>query len=389
MAVVINGSGTVTGLAVGGLPDGTVDAGTLATDSVTAVKIPDTVEADLKSGRKNLIINGAMQVAQRGTSDTSFGAGFLVADRWRFGNNSSYGNYSNYTITQSTDAPAGFGNSLKFVVGNDAGTPTSSSASVIDYYFEGQDVQSLEYGTASAKTTIASFWVKSSIVGKYGISLSSGDRTKSHANNFTVDVANTWEKKTVTFAGNTSLNLTNDNSKQLMLSFYPAYGSDFQTSNITSWQNARYYGGSGNVNLGDTLGASMQISGVQLEVGSVATDFEHRSYGEELALCQRYYQKLEHNAVMHVGRTLSANRVDATIHFPVTMRASPTLNTSTITYGSILIADDSSFSPSSPTIARVHGSIHSMMIRFTCSESVVAGLVASVQLSMVEVDAEL
>ena len=125
-----------------------------------------------------------------------------------------------------------------------------------------------------------------------------------------------------------------------------------------------------------------------MELGSVATDYEHRSYGEELALCQRYYWKLAQDGVMQVGRTISSNRVDAAFHFPVTMRASPTLNTSTITFGS-MYHNGTAFVPSSPTPSGVHLSVHSMVVRFGCSETITANHASSMQISIVELDSEL
>ena len=125
-----------------------------------------------------------------------------------------------------------------------------------------------------------------------------------------------------------------------------------------------------------------------MELGSVATDFEHRSYGEELALCMRYYWKHSGDSIIHAGRTISSNRVDAAIHFPVTMRVSPTLNTSTVTHGAVY-HNGTSVSPSSPTIAGVHLSTQSMIIRLTCSETITANHASTMQISVAELDSEL
>ena len=270
-----------------------------------------------RAGRKNLIINGAMQVSQRGTSDTSFTAGYKTCDRWRIGNNQGYSNNSQPTVTQSTDAPAGFGHSMKLVIGTDAGAAGSTSAAEVSQFFEGQDLQHLEYGTATAKTLTASLWVKSSLTGIFSARIGLPDNSRSHANSFTINTANTWEKKTLTFAGDTTTAIANTNTSVMYFAIHHGYGSGYVTSNTTSWQSGTYMGPSGNTNLGDTAGASFQFTGVQLEVGSVATDFEHRSYGEILADCQRYFQAL----------TLYLNTNSAQYPmFYVTKRAAPTLS---------------------------------------------------------------
>ena len=333
MAVVINGSGTVTGLSVGGLPDGTVDEGTLASDSVTAAKIPDTVEAGFKSGRKNMIINGAMQVAQRGTSNAAFGAGYLVADRFRFGNNGSYGNQSQYTVTQDSNAPDGFAYSMKLSVGADIAAPSSTQASFIEQIFEKTNVDCLAYGTSSAKSVTLSFWVKSSLTGQFGVALEINS-TISNSRNYTISSANTWEKKTLTFTGNTSTAISGDTFK---LRFGLSFGSTLAQSGGDSWVSGTYYGASGNVNLGDTQNATWQITGVQLELGSVATDFEHRSYGEELALCQRYYEivadasQSSDNTIHYVcgGFSTKSDQVNWNYFFQVVKRGTFTLEATT------------------------------------------------------------
>jgi len=295
MAITINGSGTVTGLAVGGLPDGTVDAGTLATDSVTAVKIPDTVEAYLKSGRKNLIINGAMQVTQRGTSTTSANSAgyFEGADRMRRSENNL--GSATFTREQSTDAPEGFSYSLKETTTTVSDGTTDRAYRPLNIRIEGQNLQHLAWGTSAAKSITFSFWVKSSVTGTYSIAVLSYDSSNyiSITTTYTISSANTWEYKTVTIPGNTNANIRNTNEKGLDIMWCAGTGSNFTSTDSTSWGD---YGSGGwhygqTADVCGTLNATWQVTGVQLEVGSQATDFEHRSYGEELALCQRYFQR--------------------------------------------------------------------------------------------------
>jgi len=267
MAVVINGSGTVTGLSVGGLPDGTVDAGTLATDSVTAVKIPDTVEANLKSGRKNLIINGAMQVWQRGTSATGLTAtDFTTVDRFmaNYGGGSSAGTRS---VERSTDTPSGFNYSIKIT---HSGSSTVPNEYAIRTFLEMQDVKHLIGNTA-----VFSFYYKSNRTGTHAYRFSHNGITGASSINgeFTVNSADTWERKeiVITQLQNATGTATSDTSWGIHLDCGPIlYGEG-----LASFDDGDYFA----------------VTGVQLEVGSVATPFEHRSYGEELALCQRYYEE--------------------------------------------------------------------------------------------------
>ena len=345
MAITINGSGTVTGLSVGGLPDGTVDADTLATDSVTAVKIPDTVEADLKSGRKNLIINGGMQVAQRGTSETGVtSSGYKTCDRFIFSRN-----IGTWTIDQSTDAPDGFSNSLKMTC-TTTETPGISSEVGFMYYPEAQDLQHLNYGSSSAKKITISFWVKCSETGDFVLEVLQNDSLRHIGHLVTINSADTWEYKTVTFDGDTSGTINNDNGQGLTIKWWTFIASEtYQATGSlqTSWgaldQGGRGYGQT--INILDATSDYFAITGVQLEVGSTATDFEHRSYGEELALCQRYYYVCKNlcGSGQATGSGQMGRAMGTVIH-PTTMRASPTF---TIVSGSYVLSGvtDTGYNP--------------------------------------------
>jgi len=295
MAVVINGSGTVTGLAVGGLPDGTVDAGTLATDSVTAVKIPDTVEADLKSGRKNLIINGGMQVAQRGTSASSVASvQYASLDRIKFG----ISQLGEYTVSQSSDAPDGFGSSMKIDCTTADASPASGNRLHFFTLLEGQDVQSLKKGSASAESVTLSFWVKCTKTGDIQVNLQDNDNTRLIGNTVTINATDTWEYKTITYAGDTTGAFGNDTGDSLQIDWWLDSGSTYNSGAVpTSWE--AYAAGDRaageTLAFGDSTANDFYITGIQLELGDTATDFEHRSYGEELALCQRYYEEIKLN----------------------------------------------------------------------------------------------
>jgi len=297
MAVVINGSGTVTGLAVGGLPDGTVDAGTLATDSVTAVKIPDTVEADLKSGRKNLIINGGFDVWQRGTSFT--GNNIFTSDRWL-----NYSTGSGYSWTRQefsvgqTDVP----NNPKYFMRLNNGTGQSSTGE-LNHRIE--DVAKL-----SGTTVTLSFYARVAagtpdlgimFYQYFGSGGSSIVYSYSNASEWTLSTS--WQKFTKTVTLDSVTGKTIGSGSYLAMRF-------------------------GTPNVSDNI----EISQVQLEVGSTATDFEHRSYGEELALCQRYYQAYGQGEPASGcnfrinGAGNGSNTMLTGFMFPAIMRAEPSLN---------------------------------------------------------------
>ena len=327
MAITINGSGTVTGLSVGGLPDGTVDAGTLATDSVTAVKIPDTVEADLKSGRKNLIINGAMQVAQRGTSHAAISNGAYSLDRFRL-----YNSTGAYTVTQDSDGPDGFANSYKIDCTTADASPASGGYIFFRQLIEGQNLQHLKKGTSGAEAVTLSFWLKSNKTGDIQVALYDYDNSRQIAATVTINVADTWEQKTVTFAGDTSGTFADDNGGSLAVEMWFDAGSNYTSGDVpTAWETAAGTDRAVGVTLAlaDSTSNYLNITGIQLEVGSQATDFEHRSYGEELALCQRYYEPVEKKSTDGTLQLLAASRSASNVSFEykyqVEKRTSPTI----------------------------------------------------------------
>ena len=272
---------------------------------------------------RNLIINGAMQVAQRGTSTTGVTTtdGYYACDRWR-----TQTDYGTWTISQDTDAPNGLANSLKMLC-TSGGTSNSDEIS-LRYYFEGQDVQGLGYGTSDAKEVTASFWIKSNTTGTYTLRFYVQDTgTPEVSKTFTIDAADTWEYKTVTAPANTSYAVTNDNTFGFGLFWYFGAASGFTSTPLNETWNASVSANSVNSDipgLGGSTNDYVNITGVQLEVGDTATPFEHRQYGQELALCQRYYYPVDVYTKWPVGFTWSTNRVLACVFFPVTMRANPT-----------------------------------------------------------------
>jgi hypothetical protein len=278
-------------------------------------------------GRRNLIINGAMQVAQRGTETTgiSSGASYYTADRWNF----TTGSGGTWTASQSTTAPEGFSNSFKLECTTANASLSAGSLTGLQHAIEGQNLQHLKYGTANAETITMSFWVRSAKTGTYIAEIYGVDNARQISKAYTIDSADTWEFKTVTFEGDTIGSLDNDNNVSFWCVFWLVAGTDFTSGTLsTDWTaNTNANRVVGQVNLADTVGNTFYITGVQLEVGTVATPFEHRSYGEELALCQRYYVKITSSASndsFGIGVNEDTTRCFTHHAFPVPMRADPT-----------------------------------------------------------------
>ena len=294
-------------------------------------------------GRRNILYNGAMQVAQRGTSFTSIGgtAGVYSLDRMRYGFTMNSGRF---TITQSTDTPNGFANSLKIDVTTAESSLNAASGCAIGQFIEGQDVQQFKKGTSDAEQYTLSFHVKSNVTGTYIVELFDFDNTRQVSKSYTIDSANTWEKKTLTFPADTSGAFGNDNDKSLAVQWFFASGTDRTSGTLnTSWASSTDANRIvGQTNLFSSTDNELYITGMQLEVGSTATPFEHRTFGEELLLCQRYFQKSYNHAtaVGNSGTTDGYNvfQIDDGsiqrngVRFGTTMRTAPTIviyNTST------------------------------------------------------------
>lgn len=250
---------------------------------------------------RNLVINGAMRVAQRSTSVTGLGnndSGYHTVDRFRFTEGGTH--TFALTMAQSTDAPTGFSNSLRLDTTTAQASPNASDQLRIDYKVEAQDLQPLAYGTASAKSFTLSFWVKSNVTGNYVVWFKNQSNEASCRHLYTINSPGVWEPKTITVSGDTANAFANDNTNGLTLHWILSAGSDFTSgtgsetwvSNITSAN--RYVGQTANIVA--STDNDWSITGVQLEVGNLATSFEHRSYGDELQRCRRYYFDLFYGA---------------------------------------------------------------------------------------------
>ena len=239
---------------------------------------------------RNKIINGDMRIDQRnaGASLTPTNGDFSV-DRWEHFQ-SDAGKYSVQQNSGSVTPPAGFSYYLG-AVSLSAHTSTANQYFSLQQTIEGYNVADLEWGTANAKTVTVSFWVRSSLTGTFGGSLKNlaSGATRSYPFTFAISAANTWEHKTITVAGDTTGTWGTTNADGICLSINLGTGTTY-SGTAGAWAASNYLSATGAVSLVGTSGATLYLTGVQLEVGSVATPFEHRSYGDELARCQRYFQ---------------------------------------------------------------------------------------------------
>ena len=260
------------------------------TDGTCTANISSVNGGQLSSRRLN--INGAMTIAQRGTVTGITSSQYAGADRYRFANNG----HGTYTISQDSSAPtgSGFSNSLKIDCTTADTSLAANANNNISYRMEGQDCQLIRKGTSSAKQIALQFWVKSNKTGNYAFQLKDGDNIRSFTTTYAISSADTWEQKKIIIPADTTGVLGNDNGDSLHFTFWLSAGSDFTSGSAsTSWYgnvsaNLAY---GHNVNIADSTSNTWYMTGFQAEIGDVHTDFEHRSFGQELALCQRYYYK--------------------------------------------------------------------------------------------------
>ena len=325
---------------------------------------------------KNLIINGAMQVAQRGTVTGATHDSYGGPDRYKISESGD----TVFTMSKDSDTPTGkgFANSLKLdVTTADSSLAASDYASVI-YNIEGQDLQRIKKGTSSAESVTLSFYIKSTITGTYVVQLYDNDNNRSVSKSYTVSSADTWEKKTLTFPADTTGAFDNDNALSLLIRWWFAAGTDYTSGTLaTSWES--YNGANaavGQVNAVNSASNNIFITGVQLELGDTATPFEHRSYGDELARCQRYYQKDLYigNNVIAIGTTVGTSEAYAPMSFSGgQMRTSPTITLPTAGQGSNLMTflkDNSGY----PTTTGSHSVTAVSNISFRLAGSSYVGL---------------
>jgi len=301
----------------------TSDAITLASNGTCTANITNNLS------NRNKVINGEFLVNQRGNSTNGSNSGYFGPDRfkWRDINSSSV-----FTINQSTDTPDGFA----FSYHADCTTADASFGGnefiSIQHKLEGQNLQDFAKGTSSAKQYTLSFHVKSDVTGTYVVAFQDTDNNRMCCATYTVSSADTWEKKTITIPADTTGAFNNDANESLMISWCLGSGTDYTSGTLqTVWGadvSANTFAGQ-TANVGSSTDNDFRLTGVQLEVGSVATDFEHRSFGDELLKCQRYAQVINPRAT---GWIVSATQVRFSVDWVTQMRANPTC-----TFGSAFV----------------------------------------------------
>jgi hypothetical protein len=288
------------------------------------------------TGVRNILYNGAMQVAQRGTSTASITTnGYYTADRWR----TAIITLGTWTQSVEADAPtgSGFRKSVKMLCTTADASPAAGDSLVFQQHLEGQDLQAVKKGTSSAQQLTLSFWVKSNVTGTYIAELRDADNARFCGKAYSISASATWEFKTVTFPADTTGAFDNDEALSLAVNWWLSAGSDFTSGTLQSgWQTTTANRAVGQTNLGAATNNYWQITGVQLNVGGVAAPFEFESIGTTIEKCQRYFSKSYNLTVAPATVTTVGARgfelgADAnqersvTLEFPTAMRATPTV----------------------------------------------------------------
>ena len=280
---------------------------------------------------RNILINGEMSIAQRGTSVTSTTDGYKTCDRWNFKRSVGV-----IDLAQSTDVPSGLGfaNSYKVAVTSGA-TPSTNDRQYIEQHIEGQNLQYLKKGTSSAESLTVSFHIKSDVTGTYIVELEDTDNTRNFSQSYTISSADTWEKKTLTFAGDTSGAFDNDNAKSLTLRFYLSAGTAYTSGTLnTSWNSVTNANTAvGQVNFPATTNNELYLTGVQLEAGTSASDFEFLPFDVNKSRCFRYYNTLvplnSQEQGFASGFYTSSSNARFTMTLEIPMRSKPSFDTIT------------------------------------------------------------
>jgi hypothetical protein len=359
----------------------------------TGITFPDasiqTTRAAQVPAFTNRIINGAMVIDQRnaGASVNSPSSATTVytVDRWEVRGDTD----GIFSIQQNSSAPDGFVNSLKITV-----TTIDSSLGAAQLYnlnqkIEGTNVFDLGFGTANAKTVTLSFWVRSSVTGTFGGALRNSGSTRSYPFTYTISVADTWEQKTVTIAGDTSGTWLTTTGIGISLVFSFGAGAD-RSGTAGAWVTANNASVTGATNLMATLNATWYITGVQLEKGSTATSFDYRPYGTELQLAQRYYEEQSYqggNMMLTINQAYSTTATFGSFFYKVKKRIAPTISAS----GTTIAAVNATASTVGGTIGFAEISEDGTRVNMTGASGLVAGNASAVYFSYakIKMDAEL
>jgi len=300
------------------------------TKAAELAKMGEVITNSQIGGRRNIVYNGAMKVAQRSTSVTGIGAtaGYFTCDRWIYSVAGSHA--GRFTMTQTADGPSGFASCLKLDCTTADTSIAAGELAIIRQHFEGQDLQQIKKGTSDAEKVTVSFYVKASAAFTFGLELFDSDNDRQITKLFSTTTD--WVRHEITFPADTTGAFTNDTARSLDLSFWIHAGATYAggTLNTTAFASTTTANRAAGI---DSFFSSTDnnffLTGVQMELGSQATPFEHRSFGEELALCQRYYQQIvgvSDQTCLGYGRANGTSIAEVAVPLAVSLRASPTLN---------------------------------------------------------------
>jgi len=309
------------------ITDGIITTTKIADANVTNPKLTSGSQQNFR----NIIINGDMSIAQRSTSASSItSTGYYTIDRWNW-----QSDYGTVTLSQDTDVPTGqgFAKSFKADV-TTAGTVGSGGTVVLRQKIEGQNLQYLKKGTSSAESLTCSFWIKSTKTGTYICELFDADNTRQISKSYTVSSSNTWEKKEITFAGDTTGAFGNDNANSLQINWYLSAGSDYTSGTLsTTWTSSTNVNRAvGQVDAQDNTSNNIYLTGIQLEAGTSASDFEFLPIDVNKNRCLRYFYnhidrpRGDAEGYFAAGYLYSGSRLYFQIPFFVEMRATPTMS---------------------------------------------------------------
>jgi hypothetical protein len=370
----------------------TYPAGSITDAAISSTAAIQQSKISGSPGFRNIIINGDMSIAQRGTSQASAGSSgglYQTVDRYKFLNN----NLGVFTISQDTDVPSGqgFANSLKMDCTTADASPASGDYLLIQVNTEGQNLQYIKKGTASAESLTLSFWVKAVKTGTFIVDLVDVDNNRTISQSYTINTTNTWEKKTLTFAGDTTGAFGNDNGKSLECNFWLGAGTDFTSGTLqTSWgTQVAANRVVGQVNIADDTANEWYITGVQLEAGTTASDFEFLPVDVNLNRCFRYFENesTTSNGAITVSQAYSTSASVGYKQYKVRKRTEPS-----ITFTGTAIALTSGASSGGGTLAFADISVDNCRANISGATSLVAGNASAVLANtamVISYDAEL
>jgi len=319
-----------------------------STAAITINNTDGTCDANLTAvsggqlANRNMMVNGGFQVAQRlsyeGSGYSQTGGEYIGIDmfRTRISGGNSDGTTS-VLLQQTSTAPVGFCKSLKLDVTTAYSSLSSGAYNTIVGEIEGYDIARTGFGAAGAKTLTLSFYVRSNLTGTFTGAVGNSSNNRSFAFNYTISSANTWERKTITIPGDTTGTWHKDHQMGLKIIWTLGVGTQYLTSTANTWQADEHMGTTSGTNILASTDNELYLTGVQLEVGSVATEFEHKSFQDEFQRCRRYYQKAReygqpnvdvdswNTAEGFISQSKNLNNYDTLIRLSPEMRAAPTV----------------------------------------------------------------